>query len=151
MTNRLHFDLAAALGMADHAASSSHFAGPLNLGRMSTGPVRDWPAEPYHLRPAVLLIADYDVYLMSNGMPSQEVPGQRSVTYALPFDGPVTAEQVCRAAGLAPGMWLNYPLYARGGWVDSARRALDDGHQHLVVDLTDFSIGSARHSGETPA
>jgi len=150
MTNRLHFDLAAAVSMADHAASRSHFVGPFNHGHRSTGPVRDWPAGPDQFLPAVMLVADDDVYLTSNGVPTQGIPGHRYVTYALTCDGPVTAEQVCRAAGLAPGIWLNYPLYARGGWVDTARHALDDGHHHLAVDLTDFSISTARHSSDTP-
>jgi hypothetical protein len=82
-------------------------------------------------------------------VPSQGIPGHRYVTYAVGSHGPATAEHVCRAAGLAPGIWLNYPLDARGGWVDLARQALADGQQHLVIDLSDFSISTARHSGDT--
>jgi hypothetical protein len=134
MTLRLRFELADALLQAEHAAGCTTFIGPYHSERISAGPADpSWVANSH--RPAVLLVADTNVYLISNGSPSQLLGRRHVITYPQTYGDPVTSEQVRRAAGLGDGVRLNYPLTATGGWVNLAYQGLLRGFDQLVIDI----------------
>jgi hypothetical protein len=136
MTTRLRFPLADVLALVEHA-----LAAPVHSGR-----VDDEPAGP-----ALLLIADDGIYLLSNGHP--QLP---------PADGqpPTSSVRAVFADGLRPGTPWEQAAQSLGSWdcqvlalpltdpasrcgVDQLRAGVTGGHDTFTVTITGDQLTAA--------
>ena len=143
----LRFDLVAALGLAE--ASAVAF---VRRTRWAPGPTDDHPGLQVDAGPALILVRDEGVYLIStDAQAACDEQGWAPHVFAVGFD-PARDDwrQEWSALGLPGDDFCEYLEVVESGLLKHLRHALAEGYRWLTLLLTQTEIGVAFDADDPP-
>ena len=136
----LRFDLAAALGLAEAAAAAT-----IRRTRWAPGPTEDHPGLQVDAEPALILVLDEGVYLISTDAQADcDERGWAPHVFAVGFD-PFCDDwrQEWSALGLPGDDFCEYLEVVESGLLKQMRHARAENYRWLTLLLTPTEIGVA--------